>query len=191
MQTAAAAVQQAEVYQCKIWAASKTATAVEKAYAAAVLGSGGDNVSYIVTPGQLQLLRSQRESDMEQQRQQHMQRLIAQGNSNSTAAAGSSTSSNWSPEPLIPVQRLRVSGVVPQGLGSAWGLSQAMVRVWRAGDVMQGLEEGSVVLATGLQAGVDGRSNLCDIEWRGGHRMLELSSGKSTRSVWLIILMWQ
>lgn len=186
MQAAAAAAQQAELEQCKLWASSRTASSVEKAYAAAVLGSCDDGISNTVTPGQLQLLRSQRESHMEQQRQQHTQRLLVQANSSNPSAAAAAASSsadvsNWSLEPPVPVQRFRVSGVVPKGVGPVWGCSQAMIRVWRASNVMQGMDEGSVVLATGLQAGSDGRSSFCDIEWQGGGRMLELSSGKNTR----------
>lgn len=185
MQAAAAAVQTAEMQQCQQWLSSRTATAVQKAYAAAVLGSSSDGHSdNSVKPGQLQLLRSQRENHMEQQRQQHMQQFMLQGNPTNPAAGSNndnSSSSRWSLEPPVPVQRFRVSGVVPKGFGPKWGFGQAVIRVWRAHDAMQGLDEGSVILATGLQAGTDGRSSYCDIEWQGSGRMLELASGKNTR----------
>jgi hypothetical protein len=74
---------------------------------------------------------------------------------------------------------LGVSGVVPQGCGASWGHGEAVVKVWRPCEAVQGIEEGCVMLATGLSAGRDGRSST--VEGRG--KMLELSSGKKTRCV--------
>lgn len=77
----------------------------------------------------------------------------------------------------IPVMHLRVKGVVPQGCGPTWGFGEAVIKVWRPCEAVQQLEEGTVVLATGLSAGTDGRSST--VEGRG--KMLELSTGKMTR----------
>jgi hypothetical protein len=59
---------------------------------------------------------------------------------------------------------------------------QAIIKAWRAADVVRQLDEGSVVIAVGLAAGSDGRSSTVDL---GGlaRPMLELSTTNKTRCV--------
>jgi hypothetical protein len=75
--------------------------------------------------------------------------------------------------------RLRVSGVNPKGQGGAQAPAGALIRVWRPCEAVQQLQEGSLVIATGLCAGTDGRSSLAD----GRPGLLELSTTKMTRCV--------
>jgi hypothetical protein len=186
---------QEELQQCRTWASSSTASAVQKAYAAAVLsadggsdaGRGGDSVSLL----ELQALRASREAQLQERRQEPLQRQMQlagaqppSSNSDSTpggaiaalAAALSGDAGGGSGAGFKPVLRLRVAGVLPKGFSSSCGgAGAAMVRVWQQCEAAQQLEEGSVVVVTGLTAGTDGRVST---DGRGG---LELAT---TRSTW-------
>jgi hypothetical protein len=217
-QTAAAATRAAEVEQCKEWAAAGSyASAVERAYAAAVLGNSEEGSGFgsggkSVTPGQLQLFGSDRERIMDRYRQQRMQQLVTEAEAAAAAAHGhcASTGSgasaavsglSLSVDPPIPVQRFRVTGVLPQfssssndtsnGLTNSSSSSsigqlqqqqhgQAIVKAWRAAEVVQQLEEGLVVLAVALAAGNEGRSSTVDLGGMG-RPMVELNTSNMTR----------
>jgi hypothetical protein len=140
---------------------------------------------------ELQAFRASRENHLESRKQYHMQQQLQK-----TAAAGGSSAApcqqqqqegisaavaaasmvSLSDNP-VPVMHLRVFGVVPQGCGPSWGYGEAVLKVWRPCEAVQQLDEGVVVLATGLSAGTDGRSSTVD---RKG-KVLELSSGRMTR----------
>jgi hypothetical protein len=111
------------------------------------------------------------------------------------SAAAAVTGLSLTVDPPIPVQRFRVSGVLPQHLSSSTSTSssssigivpqqqqhgQAIVKAWRAAEVVQQLEEGLVVIAVGLAAGADGRRSTVDLGGLG-RPLLELSTSKVTR----------
>jgi hypothetical protein len=102
-------------------------------------------------------------------------------------------------DPPIPVQRFRVTGVLPRfssndsssGLTNSSSSSsigqlqqqqhgQATVKAWRAAEVVQQLEEGLVVLAVALAAGSEGRSSTVDLGGMG-RPMVELNTSNMTR----------
>lgn len=191
---------QEELQQCRQWSADKAASPVERAYAAAVLqadgGCAGDAdescAGGAVSSLQLQAFKTARQSHVDGRKQYHMQQELQRSETAAaTAAKGGlgqqpgvnavSSSVSLSEAP-IPVMHLRVGGVVPQGSASSWGFGEAVVRVWRPCEAVQQLDEGAMVLATGLCAGTDGRSST--VEGRG--KVLELSSGKMTRCVWCV-----
>jgi len=198
LQSAGAAALKEELAQCRQWYSNRSATPVQRAYAAAVLQSeggacGGDaegcgGAAGAVSGLELQAFRAARQNHMETRKQHHMQQELqrveaagAPGHDASRAGGSSSSSSLISlSDPPVPVLHLRVSGVVPAGLGPSWGAGEALVKVWRPCEAVQQLDEGSVVLATGLCAGTDGRSSTVD----GRGKLLELSSGKKTRWAW-------
>lgn len=197
LHVASAAALREEMDQCRQWAGSRAASTVQRAYAAAVLtaedGAAGDvEGSGAVSGLELQAFRAGRENHLEARKQHHMQQRLQK-----TAAAAVS-SSNGAPgqqqpqegvsaavaaaamvslsDNPVPVMHLRVAGVVPQGCGASWGYGEAVLKVWRPCEAVQQLDEGVVVLATGLSAGTDGRSSTVD---RKG-KVLELSSGRMT-----------
>lgn len=192
---AAAAVHRAELQQCKAWAAASSgASTVERAYAAAVLSGaggccdddgGGAGSCRRELLWQLQEFRAAREAHLERQRTQQMQQLLqAQAASGGGGAGGSSGATAGSDclEPPVPVLRMRVAGVGPPGSGPAGAGRQALLKVWRPCEAVQQLDEGSVLLATGLLAGSDGRSTTVDLGGLGCP-MLELATTKHTRRV--------
>lgn len=193
-----------ELQQCKQWAADKggSSSALERAYAAAVLaadGGGGSEVG--VSVGELQAFRAGRQNHLEARKRWFLQQELQKSTAAAAAAAGAepqwqqlsrSSSSGGGgagsaaavaagmvdlSEQPVPFMVLRVAGVVPQGCGSSWGFGAASIRVWRACEAVQQLDEGAVVLATGLSAGSSGRHS------SSSSRALELNSGKMTRWV--------
>jgi hypothetical protein len=194
-----------ELQQCKQWAADRNIGLLERAYAAAVLGADGgcadtySSSSAGVNQLALQAFRTSRQNHLESRKQFHLQQELqkmtaaagsarsnrgaagqpASSSSSCTSAAAAAAALVCLSEQPIPVLHLRVRGVVPQGCGASWGYGEAVVKVWRPCEAVQQLDEGAVVLATGLSAGTDGRSST--VEGRG--KMLELSTGKMTRCV--------
>jgi hypothetical protein len=127
--------------------------------------------------------------------QQHQQQQQV-GFSSGVSAAAAAAAMVCLQEPPIPVMQLRVSGVLPLGVSDrppgadtttssssssrsllGVGHNVAVVKVWRPCQAVQGLDEGVVVLASGLSAGSEGRSSTVD----GKGRLLELSTSKMTR----------
>jgi hypothetical protein len=146
-----------------------------------------------------------------------MQQLIAEAaaaaaaaahgcNASAGSAAGGAaavTGLSLSVDPPIPVQRFRVTGVLPRlnsssssgdttnGLtSSSSGIGQlqqqqqqhgqAIVKAWRSAEVVQQLEEGLVVLAVALAAGNEGRSSAVDLGGMG-RPVVELNTSNMTR----------
>jgi hypothetical protein len=127
--------------------------------------------------------------------QQQQQVEFSSSSSSSMSATAAAAAMVCLQEPPIPVMQLRVSGVLPLGVSdrpagadtsssgsSSWsplGVGQhvAVVKVWRPCEAVQGMDEGVVVLASGLSAGSEGRSSTVD----GKGRLLELSTSKMTR----------
>jgi hypothetical protein len=122
----------------------------------------------------------------------------------SGSAAAAVTGLSLSVDPPVPVQRFRVSGVLPRFSSSSSSSSdavtgltvtssssssivqdqqqhgQAIVKAWRSAEVVQQLEEGLVVLAVALTAGNEGRSSTVDLGGMG-RPMVELSTSNITR----------
>jgi hypothetical protein len=198
-----------ELQQCKQWAADKggrSSSALERVYAAAVLAAdGGGSSEGGVSVGELQAFRAGRQNHLEARKQWFLQQELQKSTAAAGAGAGAepkwqqlsrSSSSSGSgsavsaaavaagmvdlSEQPVPLMVLRVAGVVPQGCGLAWGFGAASIRVWRPCEAVQQLDEGAVVLATGLSAGSSSSSSG---RHSSSNRALELNSGKMTRWV--------
>lgn len=195
MHAASNAAMQEELQQCRQWSASRLASPVERAYAAAVLqaegggcagdacgssSGGGGGVSSL----EVQAFRVSRQNHLEARKQHYMQQEMQRAQAATATSGGGGQRVTTASmvvslsDPPTPVMYLRVVGAVPRG-GGAPCYGEALVKVWRPCEAVQQLDEGALVVATGLSAGTDGRSST--VEGRG--RMLELCSGKMTRWV--------